>query len=105
MKKFQLRLLWSAAALLLMAAAPLNAQEIACNGDFELNDWEPMWTLTGGNAHTQIAMFQTVIGVNSLCLKRRPGTPNDNGGIAQTVHLMEGVVYHFGADIAAVESG
>ena len=84
---------------------PLGVPEIAFNSDFETGDYTPMWTLTGGNAHTTLVVFQTVYGVPSLCLKRMPGKPNDNGGIEQQVLLVKDVLYQFTANIAAVESG
>ena len=88
-------------AVLFLCSSPLAAQEMVFNGDFELGTYSPMWTLTGGNAYTKIAYFQTKLGLNSLCLKRQPGTPSSNGGIEQSVHLIGGVMYVFKADIAS----
>jgi hypothetical protein len=96
--------LWLAslgAAVLFLCSSPLAAQEVVFNGDFELGTYSPTWTLTGGNTYTQIAYFQTKLGQNSLCLKRRPGPPSSNGGIEQNVHLIGGVMYVFTADIAS----
>jgi hypothetical protein len=86
-------------------ATPLTAQEIVINGDFETESYSPMWTLFGGNKHTEIATFETVLGQNSTCLMRRPGSPDDNGGITQQVHLFGGMTYKFSANIAAAECG
>ena len=96
--------LWLAslgAAVLFLCSGPLPAQETVFNGDFQLGNYTPPWTLTGGNAYTQVTYFQTKLGVNSLSLKRRPGPPNSNGGITQDLYLIGGVMYVFTADIAA----
>ena len=105
MKKHCVFLFISTAAFLVLFATPLTAQEIVFNGDFETESYSPMWNLTGGNLHTEIATFETVLGQNSTCLKRRPGTPEDNGGIGQLVHLFGGMQYSFTANIAAEECG
>lgn len=103
-KHFVLACLW-AATLIFISTGSLNAQEIVFNGDFETKAYSPMWTLTGGNAHTTVAYYQTVVGEYSYCMRRMPGLPNDNGGIEQQVHLMEGDSYLFSVDIAVTESG
>ena len=105
MKKSITLACWGAAAILLLYAPGLQAQEAILNGDFETASITPPWTLTGGNTNTTIATFQTVSSVNSLCLKRMPGSPNNNGSFEQQVHLIKDVMYLFRADIAAVESG
>ena len=105
MKKLCLFLFICTAAFVVLSTIPLRAQEVVFNGDFETESYSPMWTLTGGNLHTEIAVFQTVLGQNSNCLKRRPGTPDDNGGIQQQVHLFAGITYKFSANIAAEECG
>jgi hypothetical protein len=94
-----------ACLLVLLGAAGLQAQDVALNGDFETNAISPAWELSGGNTYTTLVKFQTVLGQDSLCLKRRPGLPSSNGGIYQYVHLIEGVTYTFHADIASQESG
>jgi hypothetical protein len=48
-----------------------------------------------------MATFQTVFNNNSLCLKRMPGPPSNNGGIEQDVHLIGGETYIFFANIAS----
>ena len=96
--------LWGA-ALIFICTGTLGAQEIAFNGDFETKAYAPMWTLTGGNANTTVAYYSTVAGKYSYCLRRMPGTPNNNGAIEQQVHLMAGVSYFFNANIAVTESG
>ena len=88
-------------AVLFLCSGPVSAQNAVFNGDFQIGNYTPPWTLTGGNAYTQTAYFQTKLGVNSLSLKRRPGPPNSNGGIEQDIHLIGGVMYVFKADIAA----
>lgn len=95
----------AACLLILFSAVELQAQSVAVNGDFETNSISPSWELYGGNTYTQVASYQTVAGVTSLCLKRRPGTPNSNGGISQDVHLIGGMSYRFSANIACVETG
>jgi len=88
-------------ALLLLAAPDAAAQSSAFNGDFETGSYTHGWTLFGGNTNTITAMFQTKVNESSLCLKRRPGPPSDNGGIEQEVHLIGGVNYLFTANVAA----
>ena len=83
------------------ASGVLNAQEIVFNGDFETKSYTPFWTLNGGNVHTELDWFQTVLYQTSFCLKRMPGPPDDNGGIEQSVYLVQGISYVFNADIAA----
>ena len=99
------RLMAYAGLLILLGTAGLQAQDVALNGDFETNAISPSWEMTGGNTYTTIAKFQTVLGQDSLCLKRRPGTPSSNGTIWQYVHLIGGVTYTLTADIASQESG
>jgi len=96
---------FGAFALMLVCSAPVGAQDVVLNGDFETGDYSPQWTLTGGNAHTVLTYYQTVAGVTSLCVRRMPGKPNDNGSIEQQVLLYKGVTYNFTGDFAAVESG
>jgi hypothetical protein len=105
MKKAFVLVCCGAAALLFLCASPVAAQEVVFNGDFETNSYTSLWSLFGGNQYTTIATYQTVYGVNSLCLKRRPGNPNSNGGIEQEVHLLGGITYNFSASIAATETG
>lgn len=93
------------AALLFICASPLQAQNVVFNGDLEMEAIQPAWTLTGGNSNTTVVKFQTVSGENSWCVKRRPGTPNDNGNIEQQVHLIAGLDYNVKVDVAIVESG
>jgi hypothetical protein len=99
MKRFWLSFGIAGVAFLLASFAA--AQEVAFNGDFETGDHAHGWTLTGGNAHTTTVEFQTVQYKKSLCLKRRPGPPNDNGGIQQELHLFAGITHVFSADIAS----
>lgn len=99
------KLLLFTAFCALCCATPLTAQEVVFNGDFELESATPAWTYVGGNLHTTMATFETVLGQPSYCLKRRPGTPSDNGGIEQQVHLFAGMKYSFSANIAAEECG
>lgn len=95
----------SAVTLIFISGTPSQAQNIVFNGDFETESITPKWTLTGGNANTTVAKFQTVSGVYSWCMKRRPGSPNDNGGIEQDIHLIENVNYLVEVNVAVVESG
>lgn len=90
---------------LVVFTTPLMAQEVVFNGDFETESYTSLWILTGGNLHTEIATFETILGKNSPCLKRRPGLPDDNGAIEQQVHLFGGMTYKFSANIAAEECG
>lgn len=94
-----------AATLFFVCTGSLSAQETVFNGDLETKAYSPMWTLTGGNAHTTVVNYPTVAGIYSYCVRRMPGLPNDNGGIEQQVHLMGGVTYLFNANIAATEAG
>lgn len=105
MRKFHALLCIFTAAVFAVCVTPLTAQEVVYNGDFETETLTSYWALTGDNQHTEIATFDTVQMQFSPCLKRRPGTPDDNGGIAQKVHLFGGMKYHFTADIAAQECG
>ncbi len=105
MKRILFRAALGAVVLIGFCAGSLYAQNVAFNGDFETGSYSPMWTLTGGNQQTLIAKFQVKIGDYSYCLKRRPGKYNDNGGFEQEVHLFEGVLYQFKADIASMEAG
>ncbi len=88
-------------ALLFLCGGALFAQGAVFNGDFETGSYAPMWTLTGGNANTVLALFESKVGFKSWCLKRMTGTPSNNGGFEQTVHLVGGVTYVFSADIVA----
>lgn len=92
-------------ATLFLGSSDVIAQETAVNGDFETAAFAPMWSLFGGNKYIKVVSFQTVAGKPSLCLKRKPGKPDNNGGIEQKVFLVKGYTYNFHADIAAVESG
>ena len=99
---------WSAILFLLSfltVEIPATGQEIVFNGDFETGSLSHGWNLTNGNELTETAVFGTVMGSPSLCLKRCPGTPLNNGGFEQQVHLLGGVTYTFSANIAAAESG
>jgi hypothetical protein len=87
-------------ATLFVCLPSLEAQNVVFNGDFETGQYDAPWTLFGGNTYSKIAMFEVQPGIESLCLKRRPGEP-DNGGLAQEVHLIEGTLYHFTAKLAA----
>jgi len=71
------------------------------NGDLETGTLTHGWSLFGGNANTTVTTFATVVNKPSLCVKRRPGPPGDNGGIEQEVHLLGGVSYTFTANVAA----
>jgi hypothetical protein len=93
------------AAALLVCAVQAEAQNIAFNGDFETADYNHGWTLTGAGGDAEVVVFDTVMGEQSLCLRRCPGEPSNNGGFEQEVHLLGGVTYDFSADIAAAESG
>ena len=104
MRKRYLFMLAGAAALLLGLTGTVQAQDVVYSGDIEMGDFTG-WTLTGGNAHSKVIEWQVVQLKNSFCVKRRPGTPSDNGAIEQNVHLVGGVTYAFSADIAANESG
>jgi hypothetical protein len=92
--------------LLLMSSGSLWAQGegAVVNGDFETGACAPPWILTGGNQYTQVVEWEITPGDLSYCLKRRPGAPED-GGIEQTIYLMEGIPYVFSADVAALWSG
>jgi hypothetical protein len=89
----------------LLCPGPAAAQDMIFNGDYQTGSYSHGWTLFGGNANTIVALFQTKIGVNSLCLKRMPGYSNNNGGFEQDVHLIAGTTYKFFANIATYETG
>ena len=101
MKSFPVRVFLISAAIAFLSENNLLAQDVVFNGDFETGILSPSWILFGGNKHTQITLFETVQGQESLCLKRRPGPPDGDGGIECGVHLQEGVLYFFSARIAA----
>ena len=90
-----------AAFLLFLGVVDADAQQVVYDGDFETGSFAPAWTLFGGNTYTQIVTFQTKLGQTTLTMKRRPGTPNSNGGIKTQVHLMAGTTYLFSADVAS----
>ena len=75
----------SAAVLALLglwAVPPLNGQDAAVNGNFELQDRGP-WSLTGSNSHAEMALFDVDNDlVISWCWEREPGTNGGNGGLA-----------------------
>ncbi|MHC4941787.1 MAG: hypothetical protein ACYTG7_02085 [Planctomycetota bacterium] len=96
---FGIALLW------LFCPSQVTAQDMAFNGDFETGSYSHGWSLFGGNTSTTVALFQTKLGVNSLCLKRMPGYSTNNGGIEQDVHLIAGQTYLFFANIATYETG
>ena len=93
-------ILSTALLLLAVGSATLQGQDVVLNGDFETGSYDPMWKLTGGNTWTFVLEFETVAGVPSLCLRRRPGYSHGNGGIEMDVHLFGDVEYSFKADIA-----
>jgi len=89
----------AAAVLLLFAPSPAVAQDMALNGNFELQDYGP-WTIYGGNTGTSLVQDDVNNnGTATWCLERKPGTPDGNGGIQQDVLLVAGVTYQFDADI------
>ena len=94
--------LFTAAGLLLLlvaSPAPLHAQDMAINGNFELEALGP-WSLFNNNAHSSLLVYDTSgDGTSSWCVERKPGKPNDNGGIEQDVLLVGGVTYQFDADV------
>jgi hypothetical protein len=91
-------------ALLLVILAPeaAHCQNIAANGDFELQT-AGSWDETGSNFGTSFILYDTNgNGKPSFCYKRRPGySPfgGGDGGIVQTVVLVGGVTYQFTADV------
>jgi hypothetical protein len=105
MKKSHLYTCVGAAVLLFLCSAPLAAQEIVFNGDIETREIVYGWTLTGGNQNTLKAYYPVILDDPSWCIRRMPGTPNNNGSIEQEVHLVGGVTYEFSAAIAASENG
>jgi len=95
-----------ALTVLLLMATNATAQSTIFNGDFETGSYSPMWTLTGNNAATIISTFATVKGQpSSLCLRRMPGTPSNNGGLEQKVFLVGGVKYNCTVNAAVYKSG
>jgi len=90
-----------AIALLFFCSGPLFAQGAVFNGDFEIGSYSPMWTLTGNNVNTEVVIWETKPGNLSYSLKRRPGSPNGNGGFEQSVALQGGVKYVFSADVTS----
>jgi hypothetical protein len=86
--------------LLLASPAPLNAQDMAINGNFEFQALGP-WLDFGKNVHSNLmVVFDTNNdGTATWSLERRPGKPDDNGGIQQEVLLVGGVTYQFDADV------
>lgn len=101
MRKAAISYLHVVIVLACLGADKLFAQEVVVNGDFETGILSPPWTLFGQNKHTRIALFETSLGKESLCLERIPGPPDGNGGIETGVHLEEGRLYLFLAKIAA----
>jgi len=94
----------AAIALFLFILSPgtARAQNVAANGDFELQAQGP-WDLTGDNAGVECLKYDTSgNGVKSWCWKRLPGSNpfgGGNGGLAQAVNLVAGVTYEFSARI------
>jgi hypothetical protein len=86
-------------AFILSGAPPLSAQDMVLNGNFELQTISP-WVLFGGNQNTALAQRDVDgVGGNTTVLEKKPGTPDDNGGVKQDVLLVKDVTYTFDADI------
>lgn len=101
MKTMFLPILIGVAVVILISPCELRGQGAVLNGDFETQDYTPLWTLTGGNTFIQVVHEESTAGNDSWCIKRTPGTPSNNGGIQQSVHLIGGVTYVFDADIVS----
>ncbi len=105
MKKQLLGACACAALLLIFSQGQAFAQtwenNTVRNSDFELEDFGT-WTTTGNNGNTGIIKYTVLENNLSWCLKRKPGTPNGNGGFETTVYLEAGRTYAFDADIAGV---
>lgn len=91
-----------ALALLFLTVSAAEAQNVAANGDFELQDRGP-WELTGQNQGSKPLSFDVDgDGYHSWSWKRQPGVKSPeggNGGLAQTVNLVAGVTYEFSANV------
>jgi hypothetical protein len=75
------------------ASPDLCAQDMAINGNFELDAMGP-WTISGSNYNVGIGYFDVQgTGVASPCYRREPGTDVGNGSFLQDVLLVGGVTY------------
>ena len=95
--------LFTAAGLMLLfmaSPAPLNAQDMAINGNFELQALGP-WDMTGSNNNAAMATFDVDgDGTATNCWMKEPGTNGGNGGLEQKVLLVAGVTYDITCDVA-----
>jgi len=89
-------------ATLVWACLPdssLQAQSTVANGIFSTQDLLH-WVNT--DPSVAVAPGSGTLGLEGYCIRKNPGSPNDNGSITQAVHLVGGVVYNFSACIASL---
>ncbi len=80
-------------------APPASGQDMATNGNFELQTLGT-WSTNGQNTGAQMVQHDvTGSGPPSYCWERTPGTNGGNGGLEQNVLLVAGVTYQFDADV------
>jgi hypothetical protein len=90
--------------LFLLLVGPAPAQNVAGNGDLELQA-PGSWDEVGGTQGTEILLYDTNgNGSDSWCWKRTPGSnpslSSGDGGFTQQVSLIAGTTYTLTASIA-----
>jgi hypothetical protein len=78
---------------------PLHAQNAVANPYFSTMNMKH-WT---GDDPSLICVPGNInLGMDWYCLRKNPGSPDNNGTVTQDVHLIAGYTYQFSANIAAV---
>jgi hypothetical protein len=86
-----------AVGFFILGVTPLSAQDMASNGNFELQALGA-WSTNGQNTGALMVQHDvTGGGTASYCWERTPGTNGGNGGLEQNVLLVAGVTYQFDA--------
>ena len=98
MRKLLLSLLLGGLVFACFTASSLQAQNAVVNPYFStmtLQHWsgdDPSLTCAPGNLQ---------LGLDWYCLRKNPGSPDNNGTVTQDVHLFAGNTYTFTANIAS----
>ena len=75
-----------------------TAQTATLNPGFETYTMQH-WT--GTDSTYVVTLGSSTLGMVSYCLRKFPGTPDNNGAVSQSVHLLAGQTYEFRANIAS----
>lgn len=76
----------------------LMAQNAVVNPLFQTQD---MIFWTGDDPTLMVVPGDAKLGLDSYCVRKYPGGPDNNGAITQQVHLIGGITYNFRANIAS----